>query len=28
MLKNTGLVCLAISACEEIIEFTSTRLND
>ena len=28
MLKNTGLVCSAISACEEIIEFTSTRLND
>jgi outer membrane protein TolC len=27
-LKNTGLVCLAISACEEINEFTSTRLND
>ena len=28
MLKNTGLVCSAISACEEIIKFTSTRLND
>ena len=28
MLKNTGLVCSTISACEEIIEFTSTRLND
>ena len=28
MLKNTGLVCLAITACEEINEFITTRLND